>query len=454
MLARTLKRVANKIIDNKFVSRWWTPRRFLEVQTDLTNYCNLKCRMCYFSMEKGYERNTLSFESFEQLFGGFADRIKMLGLSCATEPLLARKKDLFKILDFVKENRIPKSCIVTNATMLSKPIAEKLVEASISTVQVSIDSHIKSKYENIRIGANFDRVVRNVKYLIDYRNRVGASNPKVQINCVLMKDTLEDVPGYLDFVYELGVDIVDIRHLVVHAGCEIEDQLLFKHRALTNLYFDYIRKRCRKLKLYLHHIPENFSESTFTREEIEEAKGVTLPSPSEKVSLISTMGEGPLEALPKNEEPHDRLDKAEPIPSKSKEPSEERGMPPEPSPSQEFDQPLDDSELHADRPSPEESKPTELPAPDPSGRRCLIPLGFMQVRPDGNVLPCCCWYGEEPIGNIVEAGFEALWNRKDYVEFRQQVSKGIFTRDCCRNCPELGSGLVDNKSGFEEKGQV
>ena len=75
----------------------------------------------------------------------------------------------------------------------------------------------------------------------------------------------------------------------------------------------------------------------------------------------------------------------------------------------------------------------------------------MQIRPGGDVLPCCYWYGEKPIGNLIETDFDTLWNKKEYVKLRREVSQGIFIRHCCKNCPELGSGIVDDEGGFEEK---
>lgn len=392
--------------------------RFLTIQTDLSTYCNLKCRMCYFHAGLDVKKERVTFAQFDRLFNSFANRIRVLGLSCGTEPLLARQEDLFRIFDFIKEKGIPESNMVTNATLLNKRIAEKIVDSGITTLMISIDSHIKEKYEAIRIGAKFERVVENVKYLIDYRKRMGARRPFIQFNCVLAKYNLEDMPGYLDSLFQLGVDGVDFRHIVLHRGCGLEDQPLNKYKALANLYFDYIRKRCKKLKISLEYLPDNFNEEGLTEEERSQLKEITLPAPD-----------------------------AELPPRYSSETTDERDRTP-------VEEPITGS---TDIPADGEEEPCETvvseenPPPDPLGRICKIPLSFMQIRPDGDVLPCCYWYGEKPMGNLFETDFDTLWNKAEYVKLRREVSGGILIRHCCMNCPELGSGRVDEQGGFEEK---
>ncbi len=75
----------------------------------------------------------------------------------------------------------------------------------------------------------------------------------------------------------------------------------------------------------------------------------------------------------------------------------------------------------------------------------------MYVRPDGGVQPCVMWFGEEPVGNLAKDDFATVWNDPGYVALREEVAHGILTRRCCRTCPSLGGGSVDDEGSFEEK---
>lgn len=235
-------------------------RRIFNVQVDPTNYCNLKCRMCYFQFQAvpAEARLRLSYAQLVKAVGPWADRIKSLGLSCGAEPLLAERKELMKMLDFPREAGIPRSLLTTNATLMDADIARKIVDSGIGIIQISLDSHLKEKYEMIRVGARFEHVVENIKFLRDYKRERKSATPYIQFGCVLMRWNIEDVSDYLDFVHLLGADGVAFQHVVVYQGSEISEQSLSLDKELANRYLDLIREKCRTHAFHLNTIPENF----------------------------------------------------------------------------------------------------------------------------------------------------------------------------------------------------
>jgi radical SAM protein with 4Fe4S-binding SPASM domain len=43
-------------------------------------------------------------------------------------------------------------------------------------------------------------------------------------------------------------------------------------------------------------------------------------------------------------------------------------------------------------------------------RGCSACEGLLSIDPKGNILPCSSW--PEPVGNILNEGFEAVWSKK------------------------------------------
>lgn len=80
---------------------------------------------------------------------------------------------------------------------------------------------------------------------------------------------------------------------------------------------------------------------------------------------------------------------------------------------------------------------------------CSACEGLLSVDPKGNILPCSSW--PEPIGNLLEEGFEAIWFNKRSEYIRDKKSAPTECRECrdfavCQGaCP-----LYFNAHGCEE----
>jgi MoaA/NifB/PqqE/SkfB family radical SAM enzyme len=118
--------------------------------------CNLECRMCPRLLE-GHKEGLMPVERFQRLVPlmRHLDAVILTGYG---EPLLHPHLD-----EFVA---IVRSCgssprLSTNGTILSSEKALKLLDAGLDNLQVSIDAGTKETFEQIRVGANWERVLRN-----------------------------------------------------------------------------------------------------------------------------------------------------------------------------------------------------------------------------------------------------------------------------------------------------
>lgn len=62
----------------------------------------------------------------------------------------------------------------------------------------------------------------------------------------------------------------------------------------------------------------------------------------------------------------------------------------------------------------------------------------------GDFRPCGFWYNESPFGNLDKETFRHIWEKRDYVLFREEMKKGIVSRYCCKICPSMGTGDVND----------
>jgi radical SAM protein with 4Fe4S-binding SPASM domain len=106
----------------------------------------------------------------------------------------------------------------TNGTLLSRTIAERLVEIGCGWLHVSLDGATAPTYEDVRHGTDmrphpgqFERVVRNLRGLIEARG--AGARPRVQIVFVAMRRNIAELPALVELGADIGVDSVWVQNL-------------------------------------------------------------------------------------------------------------------------------------------------------------------------------------------------------------------------------------------------
>ncbi|HYJ06754.1 MAG TPA: radical SAM protein [Chthoniobacterales bacterium] len=211
--------------------------RTLKVVWDISNKCNLRCRMCHFSFDHVYYQaaHFTSPALFERMAASALPLAHTLILSAANEPLIS--PHFVDILRIAARYSVPELLFLTNGQLLIPKIADAILETGVTQVQISIDGATKETYEYIRRGAKFDRLVRNLEYLSTRKRQLGRSLPRLQFNVVLMRRNLEELPLFVDLAEKLGVEWIAARHLLMIKGLEMEQETLAHDRAGANLQF-------------------------------------------------------------------------------------------------------------------------------------------------------------------------------------------------------------------------
>lgn len=83
---------------------------------------------------------------------------------------------------------------------------------------------------------------------------------------------------------------------------------------------------------------------------------------------------------------------------------------------------------------------------------CPMPFYFMQINPDGNVVPCCSTKYPAILGNIREESLKQIWNGQRFMQLRLQMLNGASSAcDVCKTCNLFQYGMhvedyLDNSS--------
>jgi len=202
---------------------------------EITWNCNLNCTICLRQVVNIGENN-LSLDQFKYILGQLP-KVRYINIIGNGEPLM--NPDLFEMLDLAGSKNI-KVSTTTNGTLLNEYNIKRF-NNSLSSVYVSIDTPCPEKYAQIRKGAKLENVVGNLV-------RLGELRPTIllTIQAVMMKDTVEDLPGLVNFAKSIKADHLSLSHIASLDNQENDNQHAHKHKDMEY----YLRKAKDLAKMY------------------------------------------------------------------------------------------------------------------------------------------------------------------------------------------------------------
>jgi len=163
----------------------------------LTTSCNLRCPQCFVDAGTAMKKEMDTLELMNA-----ADQLIEMGIRTVHveggEALMA--PGALDVLSRLAQN-VPDVLLVTNGTLVTKEYAQKLKDAGMKQVALSLDGAKAETHDVFRPG-NFDKVVRAIGFLRD-------AGLGVRISTTLMKPNFKEAVELLDKCLEWGVRILN-----------------------------------------------------------------------------------------------------------------------------------------------------------------------------------------------------------------------------------------------------
>ncbi len=213
-------------------AHWHTPRMPIHVFFEPTTQCNLRCLHCGRTHWKDRDPNRdidlgVFKRTVKELHDGGVREMTLQGLG---EPFL--HKDIFEMIEYTRALGIY-TRFNTNFTIFDDAMAERLVRGGHSEVMVSIESIEPKLFADIRRRGDLDTVLTNIKRLADAKQRLGSDTPKIYVNAVLLKSTLELAPRLASEMRRVGASRLNFQGLNT-AGIPEKVKLLNGTRMIDN----------------------------------------------------------------------------------------------------------------------------------------------------------------------------------------------------------------------------
>ena len=149
---------------------------------ETTARCNLRCVMCPNKDMPGDDKGHMSFDLFKKIVDEAASFVHDIYLHHRGEPLL--NPALFDMIPYAEAKGIP-TRFHCNGTLLTPDKAEKLLAAGPSLISFSIDGFDKEPYEQVRVGATFEKTLENVFHFLSRRRERKLRKPYVVIEKIV-----------------------------------------------------------------------------------------------------------------------------------------------------------------------------------------------------------------------------------------------------------------------------
>jgi radical SAM protein with 4Fe4S-binding SPASM domain len=216
-----------EILANKFGSRFleyrkkykkslnydknnYVPDFPLTVSFELVNRCNLRCIMCW-TENHSRPKATLDLEAINEVLSECQDNdVPAAVVGMGAEMLLY--KDVREVLSGIRSAGIMDLFVGTNATLLTPDMAKFMVEQQVARVEVSLDAATAGTYQRIRGKDELDLVERNVRGLVEAKNKAGSALPVIRLCFCVQPENIDEREMFIDKWRDV-VDYVDFQEM-------------------------------------------------------------------------------------------------------------------------------------------------------------------------------------------------------------------------------------------------
>lgn len=200
----------------------------IHLDIEATNACNLNCIMCPRTdmIKKGtfWKIQMFDFDTYKHLIDeGVANGLCSVKYNYLGEPML--NKRLVEMIEYAKQAGVLDVMFNTNATLLDEKLSRRLIQSGLDKLFFSFDSPYSESFNRIRVGADYDKVLNNIKRFMKIREEMGSITPFTRVSMVLMKDNEGEWEAFRE-LFEPTVDAVAYVDYLDHSGQNNPERML------------------------------------------------------------------------------------------------------------------------------------------------------------------------------------------------------------------------------------
>ena len=183
---------------------------------NFTKQCNLRCKHCYENAEPKPAPDELTTGEAKHAIDEFANAGAVALSFSGGEPLL--RKDFFEVAKYAAEKEFYVS-VASNGTLITEKVAQKMKEAGVQYVEISLDGFEKTHDEFRGIQGAWKRTIEGIKNCVEEGLDTGVATTATHYN-------LKEIPKLVEFIEEglHAKQLIVFNFIPVSRGKEMVDQ--------------------------------------------------------------------------------------------------------------------------------------------------------------------------------------------------------------------------------------
>jgi radical SAM protein with 4Fe4S-binding SPASM domain len=285
------------------IARGTTDLPLKQINIPVTDRCNLKCTMCPRQNTEELIEVDIPDDALLSLMKTSRNLCGIL-LQGLGEPLLY--KNIFNVTKQLKQemHNDTEVGLTTNATMLDEDTGKELLDSGLDFLYFSVDAATKRTYGAIRIGADFDSVIKNISRFSKFRSAQRRGSPRLMMNFVVTGENLHEISAFARLAKDLGIENVTYSHCLGTKSGRIE--LVDKARLLEQFSAARVGTEGNGFNIYSPPLEKTTEEKCFFMERaVVLAQGDVIPchamapgyGTKERSRIFGNVREKPLEEI-------------------------------------------------------------------------------------------------------------------------------------------------------------
>jgi radical SAM protein with 4Fe4S-binding SPASM domain len=186
----------------------------LYIMLEQTYKCNLHCPMCIQGLpteRKSFQMDTsqMSMDLFKKIvLEGEKYHCPSISMHVNDEPLLVR--DLPERIRFAKEHGFMDIIMTSNGVLFTEEKVKQVIDAGITYILFSIDGATQETYDKVRLGGNFDKVLKSIQMVREYRASKKSAIPLLRASFVQNRLNQHETEAFFEKFSPL-VDFVEVQ---------------------------------------------------------------------------------------------------------------------------------------------------------------------------------------------------------------------------------------------------
>lgn len=166
--------------------------------------CNIRCQMCFQGrVDLPGGKEYMDMDTYKRIIDEVSQFTSRLYLFWRGEPLM--HPDLVEMIRYARRRNMY-VFISTNAVLLTRELAKELIEAGLDFLLVGFDGASKESYERMRRGAKFERVLANIKDLVELKKSLKSYLPYVCLQMIVSSINQHELKAFRQLSKQVGAD--------------------------------------------------------------------------------------------------------------------------------------------------------------------------------------------------------------------------------------------------------